>query len=110
MIVFVNDDLAYRLKEPHNFRQFNIEIMAPKERLNQLRKTLADLIEFDSDSIAWVSAAGLQALPPVRDDAAWGSGFTQMIDKARPHGWIRDRPKLAIKAHVVWAKSTTVDE
>ena len=110
MIVFVSEQLTHKLIEPDNFRKFNIEIAAPKERLNELRKLLGDVVEFEDESSAWVNADGLQALSSLGEDATWRAEFARMIEKARPHGWIRDVPKLAIKAHVVWATSNTSRE
>ncbi len=104
MIVFVSEQLTHQLIEPDNFRKFSVEIALPKERLDELRKRLGDIVEFEDDSSAWVSADALQAMSAARKAPSWQAEFSRMIEKARPHGWIRDVPKLAIKAHVVWSR------
>ena len=40
MIVFVSEQLDHQLKEPANFRNFSIEIAAPRDRLRELRSGL----------------------------------------------------------------------
>lgn len=106
MIVFVSEQLTHQLIEPNNFRKFSIEIALPKERLHELRNRLRDLVEFEDNSSAWVSADALQAMSASEEGTSWRAEFARMIEKARPHGWIRDVPKLAIKAHVVWSRPT----
>jgi hypothetical protein len=108
MIVFVSEQLRPQLIEPDNFRKFSIEIALPKERLDELRKRLGDIVEFEEDSSAWVSAEALQAMSG--KCTSWQAEFVRMIEKARLHGWIRDLPKLAIKAHVVWSRPSTPSE
>ncbi len=62
MIVFVSEQLTHHLIEPDNFRKFSVEIALPKGRLDELRSRLGDIVEFDDDSNAWVSADALQAM------------------------------------------------
>jgi len=38
MIVFVSEQLDHQLKEPANFRNFSIEIAAPRDRLRELKQ------------------------------------------------------------------------
>ena len=110
MIVFVSKQLDRQLIEPNNFRKFSVKVAAPKDRLEELRKVLGDVVEFEGESTAWVCADGLQTMSSVGEDATWRAELARMIEKARPHGWIRDTPKLAIKAHVVWDGSNTSRE
>ena len=104
MIVFVNHELAHQLRDAHDFRRFHVEIAAPRGSFGQLRERLTDLIEFEDDANAWVSADRLRTLPEVQNDAKWQDDLHRMIEKARPHGWIRDQPRLMIKSHVVWVE------
>jgi hypothetical protein len=105
MIVFVSEQLDHQLKEPANFRNFSIEIAAPRDRLRELSRLLKDVVDFADESSAWVCASGLQAMSSLGEDATWRAELGRMIEKARPHGWIRDVPKLAIKAHIDWVGS-----
>ena len=105
MIVFVNEQLDHQLKEPANFRNFSIEIAAPRDRLRELSGLLKDVVDFADESSAWLSASGLQAMSSLGEDATWRAELGRMIEKARPHGSIRDVPKLAIKAHIDWVGS-----
>jgi hypothetical protein len=102
MIVFVNGQFTPQLLEPDNFRKFSIEIELPKDRFDDLKTALRDVVCFESDTSAWVSSSVLQEMSPAGGSPSWRAEFARMIEKARPHGWIRDTPKLAIKAHVVW--------
>jgi len=108
MIVFVGEQSAPQLMEPNDFGKFSVKIAAAKDRFEELRKLLLGAVEFDGESIAWVCADKLLEMSSVASDAAWRGELARMIEKARPHGWIRDDPKIAIKAHVVWdcAKSS----
>jgi hypothetical protein len=103
MIVFVNEQFTPELQEPDNFRAFSLEIAIPKGMFDDVRAALADFVDFESESGAWVQAEALQAIAPSGGSETWRADFARMIEKARPHGWIRDVPEVAIRAHVVWA-------
>ena len=105
MIVYVTEQSDCRLEDPHNFKQFKVQLAAPIEQFDRLRKALAALVDFEDNATAWVSVNQILALSPAGEEAAWQAEFKRMIEKARPHGWIRDEPNLAIKAHVVWPGS-----
>ena len=105
MIVFVSEQSGCQLLEFDDFRKFSVNIAAPMGRLDEWRKVARDVVEFEDESTAWVSADALRNMPSVKSNATWQSGLVRMIEKAKPHGWIREAPKLAIKAHVVWGAS-----
>jgi hypothetical protein len=107
MIVFVNDQFGYELREPHDFRRFSVGISASRDCFDKFCEALS-MIEFEDDKTAWVSADELRGLAAIREDVKWHSDFDRMVEAARPHGWIRTQPKLAIKAHVVWTDADPV--
>lgn len=92
-------DLQFEDRE--NFRAFKLVVEAERSRLDDVRRTLADSVELPDADTAWISERTLRRWPGVEHDSAWQQGFSAMIEKARPHGWIDDARK-AIKAHVEW--------
>lgn len=106
MIVLVSRNAAAELKEAGDFKRFHLEVAAPREDRPAIAKRLARLVAFDDDTSAWVSVAGLRQLHGAGRDDEWNAALAKMIAAARPHGWIRDQPEPAIKAHVVWAAAS----
>jgi hypothetical protein len=101
MFIKVSADLRVQLADANNFRSFKIVVEDARNRLDHVRRRLAGLAEVPDHDTAWVSAATLRRWPGVAHDPAWQEGFSGMIEKARPHGWIDDA-RGAIKAHVEW--------
>jgi hypothetical protein len=104
VIIDISPNLSASLREPENFRGFHVELEVPKTALPELRAKLGDLAEWLDEGVAWISVAGLRKLPGLTVDPAWENGLATMIEKARPHGWIREEPVPAIRAHLVWKK------
>jgi hypothetical protein len=102
LIIEISSGFAASLREPENFRGFHVELNVPKSALPELRSNLSDLAEWPDEAIAWISVAALRKLPGVTADPGWENGLATMIEKARPHGWIREQPVPAIRAHLVW--------
>ena len=104
MILSIDGQLECELREPSDFRRFSVNIAAPRRRIfGDLSSRLSNILQFDDETTAWVSADALRALGPA-DNPAWNGGFDQMLQTARPK-WVRDHPSLAIRAHIVWLES-----
>ena len=104
MIVFIDRDLNVGLKEERDFKRFHLEIAGSSRDLARIRDRVSSLVSFVDENEAWIPAAGVRAMGPGGRDDEWNASLERMIDAVRPHGWIRDEPEPAIKAHVVWAK------
>ena len=109
VIVFIDRDLNVGLKEERDFSRFHLEIAGSSGDVARIGDRVASLVSFVDENEAWISAAGVRTMGPGGCDDEWNSSFERMIDAVRPHGWIRDEPEPAIKAHVVWAKGTQGD-
>ena len=104
MIIDVSSGFAASLREAENFRGFHVELDVAKTALPELRARLGGLADWVDEGVAWIAVAALRQLPGVTTDPAWENGLAAMIEKARPHGWIREEPAPAIRAHLVWKK------
>lgn len=91
-----------QLEDRDNFRAFKLVIEAGRDRLEEVRRTLAGKAELADADTAWIFEHTLRRWTEVDQDAAWQQNLSAMIEKARPHGWIDDTRK-AIKAHIEWA-------
>lgn len=105
MILSITRDMAPVLHDPHNFKSFHLEVSGSPGEQDRIEASLEQKVRFNDASHAWVSAEMLRTMPGVHDDGSWQAAFDAMIKAARPHGWIRDEPTLAIKAHVMWLPS-----
>jgi len=101
MIVKLTADRQILLDESDNFRAFKLVIEGRLEDLDAARAALAGTAELVDADTAWVSQDALRTQTEVDTDTAWQQAFAEMIETARPHGWIDDARK-AIKAHVEW--------
>lgn len=101
MIVSISSDASVALLEETNFKRFHVEVDAPKAALPTLQQRLGSTIDFTDAETAWVSIEFLGSLPAVAGNSDWRASLDQMIEKAKPHGWI-DETRHAIRAHVVW--------
>lgn len=106
MIVFIDRDLNVGLEEERDFARFHLEVAGSSGDVSRIQDRLAGLVSFVDENEAWISAAGVRAMGPEGRNDEWNDSFERMIDAVRPHGWIRDEPEPAIKAHVVWAQET----
>ena len=107
MIVFVDRNLTAVLKDERDFARFHLEIDGSSDDMAGIRDRVADLVRFVDEDNAWIAVAGVRSMGPGGGDEEWNSSFERMIDAVRPHGWIRDEPEPAIKAHVVWSGGTS---
>jgi hypothetical protein len=103
MILFIDGRFECELQQPGDFRRFSVTIAAPRNFFGELSSKLSNILQFDGETTAWVSADALRALGPA-DNPAWNGDFDQMVEAARPK-WVRDNPSLAIRAHIVWLES-----
>lgn len=101
MIVTVAADKSVSLVQADDFKRFHCEVRIPNATLEQAQSALEGIAELESRETAWVDVGALLALK--RDSTApqWETSVQTMIEKARPHGWVRDEP-VAIKSHIVW--------
>jgi hypothetical protein len=93
------------LIEPENFRAFKVVVDDDAAAIDAARRALAPVGELVDATTAWISESALREWPAVKGNADWQSGFSAMIEKARPHGWIHPTSG-AIKAHVEWKKAS----
>ena len=100
MFIRVHADLRVTLENPHNFKQFHVEITKGLDP-TAVGKALGATARLDSGKIAWVSESALRAWPSVRGDKAWQESFSAMLAYARQKGWI-DTKTGAIQAHIEW--------
>ncbi len=101
MFVKLVADRTVTLEDRDNFRAFKVVVAGRREDLDAVRRALQGKAELSDADTAWVFEDALRGWPEIAGDAAWQTQLTNMIDKARPHGWIDDERK-AIKAHVEW--------
>jgi len=94
-----NGELSFEDRD--NFRAFKLVVEASPDRLDAVRKAIADKAELPDAETAWIFQEALRRWPGAAHDAAWQQNFATMIEKARPHGWIDDA-RVAIKAHIEW--------
>ena len=84
-----------QLLEPFDFRRFKLVL-----RGNAcIEACFQHGITFTDDHNALVSIDVVPALRGCPDDGNWQTAFSEMVAKAREHGWI-DADKNAIRAHV----------
>ncbi|HUN13033.1 MAG TPA: hypothetical protein PLE50_12300 [Rhabdaerophilum sp.] len=100
MHVRLSRDGSAGIEERDDFKRFSVR--PDFGRGDAAARARADpRIVFVSDDQVWVEAA------LVMERAGWSipgpaaDAFMQMLEKARPHGWVRDAP-LAVAAHVEW--------
>ncbi|MBN8749789.1 Uncharacterised protein [Xylophilus ampelinus] len=87
------------LEDPDDFKSFKIVVSGKPPVSGILRTALADVGEFESDSVFWVSATALRRWSGRTDEPGWHTQLDAMIAKAASHGWI-DPSTGAIRAHV----------
>jgi hypothetical protein len=101
MLIKVTADRSVLLEEHDNFRAFKVVVEGRRDGLPAVREALNDIAELDGADTAWVFERALRSWSSVADDVLWQQALTEMIEKARPHGWIDDA-RRAVKAHVEW--------
>ena len=92
------------LEDRDNFGAFKFVAAGDSRNLGPVRKAVAGTAELPDAETAWILEDALRHWPGVENDDAWQWNFSEMIEKARPHGWIDDARK-AIKAHVEWVSA-----
>ena len=105
MFVKLAIDGSVSLEERDNFRAFKLVVEGAPKRLDQARRALANVAEFDDETHAWIYEQALRQRPEVAQDSGWQQSLNAMIEKAKPHGWI-DEKRKAIKAHVEWTEKS----
>ena len=105
MFVKLAIDGSVSLEEKDNFRAFKLVVEGAPKRLDQARRALSNVAEFDDETHAWIYEQALRQRPEVAQDSPWQQNLNTMIEKAKPHGWI-DEKRKAIKAHVEWTEKS----
>lgn len=95
MIIECFDKGVVRLSEPSDFRKFKLVVHAKTSPDAQPWKG----ITLVGDRDALVSIDLVPTLEGRPDDADWHQRYSEMVAKAREHGWI-DADNNAIRAHV----------
>jgi len=90
------------LEQPHDFRSFRVVINGRPGR-EEVERAFEGVASFEGDAVAWVSQDALRGWPGLAPDTVWRGGLEQMIEKARPHGWIDDA-RGVIRGHLVHAQ------
>lgn len=90
------------LRQAEDFKRFKLVIARRDEPLAQVQEALAGIARLSDPDTAWVSREGLVRVAGRAQDAAWLAALQQMIDKARPHGWICETTG-DIRSHVEWS-------
>ena len=105
MLVKVTADGRVTLEDRENFRAFKLLIEGSPTKIDAARRALTGTAEVPDQSYAWISEAALRQWPEVAQDTTWQKNLGNMIEKARPHGWVDDSRK-AIRAHIEWTEPT----
>ena len=101
MFLKVSADHSVTLEDSGNFRAFKLVVTGNPSKLDAIREALAGVAELPDDKTAWISESALRNSKDVAQDQAWQQSLSDMIEKAKPHGWI-DEQRKAIKAHIEW--------
>jgi hypothetical protein len=101
MELHLGADDHLRLVDPDNFRAFKLVVEQPREKFDHVKRAVSGAILLTDADTAWVSEMALRDLSGHPHDHAWQHQLAEMIEKAKPHGWI-DEANQAIKAHVEW--------
>ncbi len=100
MIIVIDREHRASLKDPQDFRRFEIVVESSATTVPLAAEALKGLGEFDGDFV-WISEPALLKLAGRQEDADWMKGFSAMKDYARRFGWVDDE-RSAIRAHVKW--------
>ena len=106
MELHLGADDRLRLEDPDNFRAFKLVVARQRADFAHVQQVLSGTVLLTDADTAWVSELGLRDLSGHPHDHAWQHKLGEMIEKAKPHGWI-DEVNQAIKAHVEWAPAAS---
>ena len=101
MELHLGADDVLRLLDQDNFRAFKLVVEQPQTALAHVKKVIAGQVLVTDSETAWVSETALRHLSGHAHDHDWHKKLGEMIEKAKPHGWI-DEVNQAIKAHIDW--------
>jgi hypothetical protein len=101
MRICLDRDNNVHLDEASDFRRFSVVVEQDVARIERVRQALSGIAVLPDSNSAWVSEAALRKWAGLDESADWQEGLTNMIEKARPHGWV-DENARAIKVHVEW--------
>lgn len=99
MVIVIGEDGRLGLRDPDDFRRFEIEIVSQELGGTEVAAALAPLGNMVDDGHAWVGESALIKLAGRERDEAWLGNFAAMKDKARKFGWV-DEGRRAIRAHI----------
>lgn len=101
MIITVTERGELGLRDPEDFRRFEIEVTQVEISGAEVMTALRALGEVADDGHVWIGEAALVKLAGREEDTAWLGKLAAMKDKARPYGWVDD-DRRAIRAHIKW--------
>jgi hypothetical protein len=101
MIIAIEEDGRVSLRDPDDFRRFEIEVASARLGSAAVAAALAPLGEVSDDGHAWIGEAQLMRLAGRQRDEEWLRHLAAMKDKARKFGWVDDG-RCAIRAHIKW--------
>ena len=101
MILTLAADKSVTLVQANDFKRFYCEIHIVDATLELAKAALNGILELESRYVSWVDVDALFRLDRDSTSSDWETSALAMIEKARPHGWVRDYP-LAVKSHIVW--------
>lgn len=101
MIIVIGESGVLGLRDPDDFRRFEIEVESAGLSRATVVTALASLGEIIDEGHAWIGEEALVKLAGRERDAEWLASFAAMKDKARKFGWVDDN-RRAIRAHIRW--------
>lgn len=100
MYVRISREGGADIEERDDFKRFSVR---PDFGRNDraARARVDPRISFASDDHVWVEASLVIERAGWTASDAGAEAFNTMLNKARPHNWVRDAP-LSVAAHVEW--------
>lgn len=100
MYVRISREGSAEIEERDDFKHFSVR---PDFGRNDkaARAGVDPRVSFASDDHVWVEASLVMERAGWKESSAGAVAFLGMLEKARPHNWVRDAP-LSVAAHVEW--------
>ena len=101
MFIRISSNGSVSLHELEDFQRFKLISELPQSSLCKLRRSLGVIGEIENSRQAWVKVGPFLKFMEPYPDEAWLMKFNDMVNTARPYGYVRDEP-LSIGAHIEW--------
>jgi len=102
MFVRVDKDFNVSFEDTGDFKKFHIEVQHGQDALGKVSEALKAVAAVDDAEHGWVYESALREWEGMAGDQAFQDGFSDMLEKVKPHGWY-DEERKAIQAHIEWA-------